>query len=110
MPSRVRIAVLFAVLLGAPAFAACTWVKPTEGGAEVRVAGASEVAGCERLGRTTSQVASKILVFARSEKTMTAELATLAQNEAARMGGDTVVPTTPIEDGRQQFDIYRCRR
>jgi Domain of unknown function (DUF4156) len=104
-----RIGAAMALAAGVAA-AGCTWVKPTEGGAAVRVASESQVAGCEKLGRTTTQVLSKVLLFARSENKMTAELATLAQNEAARMGGNTVVPVSPIENGRQPFDIYRCKR
>lgn len=92
------------------AAAGCTWVKPTEKGAAVRVASESQVAGCRKLGSTTTQVLAKVLFFARSEKTMTAELATLAQNEAANMGGNTIVPVSPIENGRQDFDVYSCRR
>lgn len=101
-----------AILAAAAALAAagCTWVKPTEKGAAVRVASQSQVAGCQKLGSSTTQVLSKVLIFARSEKTMTAELATLAQNEAATMGGNTIVPVSPIENGRQSFDVYSCKR
>jgi hypothetical protein len=36
-------------------------------------------------------------------------LVALARNEAALMGGDTVVAESPVKDGRQLFGVYRCR-
>jgi hypothetical protein len=37
------------------------------------------------------------------------ELEALARNEAALMGGDTVVAELPVKDGRQVFGVYRCQ-
>jgi hypothetical protein len=89
---------------------ACTWVKLTEGGTAVRVASDGEVAGCETKGRTHAQTTDRVLLFPRREPTVALELESLARNEAALMGGDTVVPATAIEGGRQTFDVYRCAR
>jgi hypothetical protein len=38
------------------------------------------------------------------------ELATLARNEASNFGGDTVVPTSTVDNGRQSFGVYKCKR
>jgi hypothetical protein len=86
----------------------CSWVKPTEQAGGVRLATAAEISACERLGKTTSSVADSIGPFSRGEGRVAEELATLARNEAALMGGDTVAPESPGEDGRQVFGVYRC--
>lgn len=86
----------------------CSWVKPTEQAGGVRLAAAAEISGCERLGKTTSSVADSIGPFSRSQGQVAEELETLARNEAALMGGDTVAPESPVEDGRQVFGVYRC--
>ena len=36
------------------------------------------------------------------------ELRIVARNSAARMGGDTIVPLTVIEEGQQTFVVYKC--
>lgn len=97
------------VLLGALALA-CTWVKVSEGGEAVRVAKRSSVANCESKGRTHAQTTDRVVIFARREQPIQLELETLARNEAALMGGDTIVPATSIEDGRQTFDVYSCAK
>ena len=96
-------------LLGAFALA-CTWVKLSEGGEAVRVAKPGEVAGCESKGRTHAQTTDRVAIFARRDQPIRLELESLARNEAALMGGDTIAPATPIERGRQSFDVYRCAR
>ena len=32
----------------------------------------------------------------------------IARNSGARMGGDTIVPLTVVEDGQQTFVVYKC--
>jgi hypothetical protein len=38
------------------------------------------------------------------------ELATLARNEGALLGGDTVVAEGSVAEGRQVFGVYDCDR
>jgi hypothetical protein len=97
------------VALGAFALA-CTWVKVTEGGEAVRVAKPGEVASCESKGRTHAQTTDRVVIFARRDQPIQLELESLARNEAAQMGGDTIVPATPIASGRQTFEVYRCAK
>jgi hypothetical protein len=97
------------VLVGALALA-CTWVKLTAGGTAVRVAKEGEVSRCETKGRTHAQTTDRAWIFGRNPKTIAQELESLARNEAALMGGDTVVPATAIEGGRQTFDVYLCAK
>jgi len=96
-------------LIAAAAFllSACATVKLTEEGEKVRLLDPAEVSSCKNLGRTTTSVTSKV-VFDRPEDSVAEELQTVARNGAARMGGDTIVPLTVIEDGTQTFVVYKC--
>ena len=88
----------------------CSWVKPTESGARVRVATAGEVEGCADAGTTHVSVMDKLGVVERNQAKVAGELATLARNSAAQLGGDTVVAITEIVDGAQTFAVYQCGR
>ena len=87
---------------------ACTWVKETPGGEKVRVLSADEVTSCKELGSTSSFLKDKIAGVDRNKDKVKKELQTLARNTAAEMGGDTIVPKTEIEDGKQEFTVYKC--
>jgi len=89
--------------------AACTWVKTTPEGETVRVAQASEVGNCVRKGQVDSSLKSKIGPFERKASKVALELETLARNEAALMGGNTVVAESGVKDGRQEFGVYSCK-
>lgn len=97
-------AVLGAILL----FAGCAWVKPTPEGENVRLMTAADVAKCEHIGKTTVSVLGAVAGVQRSQHKVQRELNTLARNSAAEMGGDTVVPLAPAEEGKQSFAVYRC--
>ena len=86
---------------------ACSTLKLTEGGEKVRVLDPNEVSSCKNLGRTNTSVTAKV-VFDRPADVVAEELATVARNSASRMGGDTIVPLTVIEDGQQTFVVYKC--
>ena len=68
-----------------------------------------DVAGCAQLGVVNAQTTDRILNVGRSDVKIREELAGLARNQAADLGGDAVVPTSTPEAGRQSFDVYRCR-
>lgn len=94
------------VILG---LSACAWVKPSEQGAQVKVAVAADVGNCRKVGNTTVSVMDKVVGVPRSYRTMSEELANLARNEAPNLQGDTVVPVGDIVNGQQQFEVYDCR-
>jgi hypothetical protein len=54
------------------------------------------------------QTLGKILVVERGGQQLQDELLSLARNEAADLGGDTVVPESLIAAGKQTFGVYRC--
>jgi hypothetical protein len=44
----------------------------------------------------------------RSPEKVATELTNLARNEATQFDGDTIVPVSLVQDGRQSFDVYKC--
>lgn len=100
-----RTSLIFALLAS---LSACAWVKPTDRGARVKVAEAGDVGHCRKVGSTTVSVLDNVVGMPRGYRTLAEELSTLARNEAPNLGGDTVVPTSDIVNGQQQFDVYDC--
>ncbi len=98
--------VLFAALAAAM-LTGCTWVKLTDAGATVRLATAADVGACERLGIATATTREKIVV-GRNETKVKGELITLASNQAATLGANTIVAMAPPDQGIQNFIAYRC--
>lgn len=96
-------------LLSLVAMQGCTWVKPTEAGAAVVVSDGSGVSNCERKGEVEAALKSRVGAFERNATKVAGELETLARNEAAKMGGDTIVAESTVRDGKQTFGVYRCR-
>lgn len=90
------------------AISACAWVKLSPGGEKVRVLEASEVATCKELGNTTASLMAKVAGINRNEEKVAKELEMLARNAAAKMGGDTVVAVSAVEDGQRTFAVYQC--
>jgi hypothetical protein len=86
----------------------CATVKLSENGQKVRVLGPTEISTCKKLGQSNVSMTSKALGIARPIDTLTKELALIARNSAADMGGDTIVPLTVINDGKQSFVVYKC--
>jgi hypothetical protein len=86
---------------------ACSSLKLTEDGEKVRVLDPAEVSSCKNLGRTNTSVTDRV-IFERPADSVAEELQIVARNSAARMGGDTIVPLTVIEEGQQTFEVYKC--
>jgi len=95
------LAALTSVLIG------CTWIKLTDAGAEVAQGSAAGVTDCELVGAVTASTQNRV-VLERGRGKVAEELIVLARNEAATLGGDTIVPAGPMVDGRQDFEVYRC--
>jgi len=100
------IAAAFAVVA---VLGACTWVKTTPAGDTVRVASAADVTACERKGKVTVSLRNRVAGVERKPTKVAEELATLARNEGAGLGGDTVVAETDVSEGSQVFGVYDCR-
>lgn len=91
---------------------ACSpWVRLTEGGAGVtHVTAATAADRCTRVGRVTAVTQQRVAGVGRNEERVRAELLTMARNEAAALGANSVVATSEITDGRQNFDALNCER
>ena len=89
-------------------FVGCTWVELTAGGEQIQYATQKAVEGCRQVGKTTAHTKAKLGIFARDPSEIRKELRTLARNDAAAMGGTTISPLGPEENGEQTFGIYVC--
>ena len=98
------------VAIAAIALTGCTWVQLTAEGENVSLAGVDVIGNCERIGRATAKTLGTIVAGERGGGRLQEELLTLARNEAGRMGGNTVVPESLINDGEQDFGVYNCPR
>lgn len=87
---------------------ACTWVNLTAPAEKVRILSLDEVKNCQRVGTTTVSTKATVGGIKRKYLKIQEELNTLARNGAIDLNGDTVVPITSQEDGKQVFDVYRC--
>lgn len=88
---------------------ACSWVKVSEQGASVAVANAANVRNCEKVRTVSVKVKDNFVgSMKRSPEKVATELTNLARNEATQFSGDTIVPVSLIQDGRQSFDVYKC--
>ena len=102
------------VLRLAPAMAllastSCTYVSLTPAAESVELTQAAAVTGCEQVGTASASTRDRVWMFARSAKKIRTELSTLARNEAVKLGGNTVVPSSEIQEGKQSFDVYLCQ-
>ncbi len=88
----------------------CSFMDLTKEGEGVRVATADAVAACTGLGRTTASVVAEVASIPRHPDAVKENIEVTARNSAASMGGDTIVPASPIAEGKQTFEVYRCRR
>lgn len=91
------------------AVSGCTWVALAPDADGVRIGASDTLDGCTQVGTTKARTKVRVGIFARSEKKIAAELATLARNDAPELGGNTVVAEGPVSaDGVQRFAIYDC--
>ena len=87
---------------------ACTWVEPDAGGRAVRVAYAGDLSSCARKGEVTVSVKADIAGIDRKALKVQDELESLARNEAAEIGADTVQALEEPRGGEQRFAAYSC--
>jgi len=87
---------------------ACTWVEPDTGGRAVRVAYDDDLSRCRHRGDVTVSVKAEIAGIDRKAVKVQDELESLARNEAATIGADTVQALENPHDGEQRFAAYAC--
>ena len=87
---------------------ACNWVEIRPEGQNVRVRSGGQTGQCNRIGVTNSETSARVLFFPRGSEQVQEELLILARNEAGLMGGNTIVPDSVVNNGRQRFVVYSC--
>lgn len=103
-----KISLLLAVTVSLTT-AACSWVKVSEQGGSVAVANAANVRSCEKVRTVSVKVKDNFVgSMKRSPEKVATELTNMARNEASQFGGDTIVPVSLVQDGRQSFDVFKC--
>ncbi len=88
--------------------AGCSFVDVKPGAEHIILA--NDVDSCKKLGSTTVSVMHEIVWIDRSEATVAQELQTLAQNSAAKMGGNAIWPESDVKQGEQTFSVFRCEK
>ena len=67
----------------------------------------SALKDCKFLGETNVSLWSKAETF-QSQTTVENQLDTLARNNAATMGGNTITPKSEINNGQRTYSVYNC--
>lgn len=97
------------LILSALFLTGCTWVKPSDEAKGVTLVKEMNTQGCKKLGQTQVQVRNTLIGgLERDQEKVQEELTTLAKNQAAKMGGDSIVSQENLKDGTLGFDIYKC--
>ncbi len=84
------------------------WVAPTPVSKNVIVANGVDVANCRLTGKADLSVPEKLGNLQRVSDDMENDLQTLAKNQAANTGADTVAPLTVQMGGKQSWGYYAC--
>jgi hypothetical protein len=105
--SRTTLLALTGLALTCLVVSGCTWVKLTDGGAAVDQAALEQVGDCLLVGNVSTTTQDRVLLE-RGRGKVAEELIVLARNEAATLGGDTIVPAGAMSNGHQDFNVYRC--
>lgn len=90
------------------ALVGCSFVELKPQAQKVRILAPQEVRNCRHLGKVTATTASAIAFIPRSRDSITEEIQNLARNHAASMNGDSIVAASPLVEGEQSFEVYRC--
>lgn len=102
---RLALACLCVALLGG-----CTWVTPSPEavGKHMAVVDGADVANCKLISKADLSVPDKLGTLQRVPEDMQNDLQTLAKNQAASAGGDTVAPLSNQVGGKQSWGFYAC--
>jgi len=88
--------------------AACSWVKLTKEAEDVVVKSQEQISACKKVAKVTATLQSTVLGVERNTEKVQGELETMARNKAVEYKGNTVVPSSEVVSGMQDFDVYQC--
>ena len=89
--------------------AGCTWVEPDAAGKQVQVAYGKDLGACAAKGEISVSVKHKVGMYRRNDLKVRDELESLARNEAASMGADTIQSLDEPLNGEQRFAAFACK-
>lgn len=103
--SRLAVFCLTTALLGG-----CTWVTPSPEavGKRIAVVDGTAVTNCRLASKADLSVPDKLGTLQRMPEDMQNDLQTLAKNQAANVGADTVAPLSDQVGGKQSWGFYLC--
>lgn len=102
---------LGSTVLAAALLSGCNWLPVTPEGSQIKLEpSAQAVRQCEKKGTINVTVKDRFGVMKRGADIVAEEAETMARNDATAMGGNTIVAETQLQDGRQQYGVYACRR
>lgn len=87
----------------------CTINSATEASKTVLLVKDYNVKECKKLGSSTAKVKDVIAGVNLPESQLQKELIVIAKNDAAAIGGDSIVELSPMKGGFQVFGIYKCQ-
>lgn len=96
----------FLTLFALMSLQGCSFVEVNPGAEHIILS--NDAASCKKLGETTVSVMHEIGFIDRNLDAISDELQILAQNSAAKMGGNAIWPITTVTKGEQSFEIFRC--
>ena len=86
---------------------ACSYVELQPGAQNIIFAKPGE--DCVRIQTFAAEVKTTTLFMDRDPKVIADELQTMAQNQAYRLYGNAIWPSSEIDDGKQSFEILNCQ-
>lgn len=86
----------------------CTFVSLQTDASHVARIEAPAAPDCEELGITRVEVLHEVGFLTRNPSKVEGELDILARNAAVDLGGNTVVPSGPVEAGKRAYRVLRC--
>lgn len=104
---KIRSMILSAILLG---LLGCTWVEVNNSGKMVDIVSERHIQHCQKVGSLDVDTKASLLGIQRQQQKVLTELETLARNEAANIGADTLVAIDRPIEGAQTYHAYRCNK
>jgi hypothetical protein len=94
--------------LAALMLAACSFIPEKPGADKIVLLPDNFVGNCKHLGQTNAMVPTYFGFIEHGSESIEKSLQAIARNDAVALGGDSIVKTSPIKEGRQTFKIYKC--
>ena len=107
-PKGNRLSAMWLMTIFCLTVAACTWVKLSKDAEDVVVKSQQEISACKKVAKVTATLQNTVLGIERNSEKVKSELETLARNKAVEYKGNTVVPSSEIVSGMQDFEVYQC--